>query len=294
MNVVYWYKRAFYRKGEIMAKKENPVPKIFFGAVIQSARKAKGLSQQGLADRLGVSRVAVNNWEADNYKPDHDYIPALCRELDITLGDLYSVDDKQSLSPAERRIIGNFRFLTENGKNLIGKVVNDVLDEEIAAQDKYLKENFAIFEVPASMASAGYGSDLLEAPPGYVFLRRNHRNSRADAVIEVTGDSMLPVYRSGDFVYVEYTETAFPGEDVVCTMEGGGIIKRMNSEHKLESLNPDYPFGERGEWDNIRLVGRVLGIVDKADMPDEREKLSLDELFADEIKEFLSLHGGDD
>ena len=97
---------------------------------------------------------------------------------------------------------------------------------------------------------------------------------------------MLPVYKDGDFVYVEYTDFACPGQDVVCSTSNGGIIKRVTADYKLESVNPALPFGEKGESDNIRIVGRVLGVVTSTDRPTEREHISLQELFADEIKRY--------
>lgn len=44
---------------------------------IQSLRKAQGLSQEELADRLGVSRQAVSKWEGRQSQPDLDRIIAM-------------------------------------------------------------------------------------------------------------------------------------------------------------------------------------------------------------------------
>ena len=40
------------------------------GRRIQEARKAAGLSQESLGERLGVSRQAVSKWESDASVPD--------------------------------------------------------------------------------------------------------------------------------------------------------------------------------------------------------------------------------
>ena len=37
---------------------------------IQSLRKAKGISQEQLADAIGVSRQAVSKWESEQAVPD--------------------------------------------------------------------------------------------------------------------------------------------------------------------------------------------------------------------------------
>ena len=44
------------------------------GERIQYFRKRAGLSQEGLAERLGVSRQAVSKWETDEALPDAERI----------------------------------------------------------------------------------------------------------------------------------------------------------------------------------------------------------------------------
>lgn len=48
------------------------------GEKILSLRKARGWSQEELADKIGVSRQAVSRWEADSAKPDADKIILIC------------------------------------------------------------------------------------------------------------------------------------------------------------------------------------------------------------------------
>ena len=46
------------------------------------ARKAKGFSQEGLAEVIGVSRQAVSKWETGEAMPDLEKLIALCNALD--------------------------------------------------------------------------------------------------------------------------------------------------------------------------------------------------------------------
>lgn len=51
---------------------------------IQSLRKAKGISQEQLADQIGVSRQSVSKWESEQSTPDLDKIILLSDFFDVT------------------------------------------------------------------------------------------------------------------------------------------------------------------------------------------------------------------
>lgn len=53
------------------------------GEKIAFARREKGLTQEGLAERLGVTRQAVSKWESDRALPDTDKLLRICDELGI-------------------------------------------------------------------------------------------------------------------------------------------------------------------------------------------------------------------
>lgn len=51
---------------------------------IQYLRKSKGISQEELADRVGVSRQAVSKWESEQSMPDLDKIIIMSDYFDVT------------------------------------------------------------------------------------------------------------------------------------------------------------------------------------------------------------------
>ena len=63
---------------------------IKIGKFISLKRKEKRLTQQELAEKLGVSDRTIGNWENGRNMPDLSLFKPLCNELDITLNDLMS------------------------------------------------------------------------------------------------------------------------------------------------------------------------------------------------------------
>jgi len=63
---------------------------------IKAARLRRGWSQQDLAKRLKVSRVAVLSWEAGTYSPRLPRLQRLARLFDIGVEDLLSTKRKEA------------------------------------------------------------------------------------------------------------------------------------------------------------------------------------------------------
>ena len=56
---------------------------------MKQARAEAGLSQQELADKLGVSRQTINAIEKGDYNPTIKLCVGICRALERTLDDLF-------------------------------------------------------------------------------------------------------------------------------------------------------------------------------------------------------------
>ena len=60
------------------------------GERIREARKRKGLSQEQLGEKLGLSFQAVSTWETGKFIPDAEHLPALAKALDLSLDGLFA------------------------------------------------------------------------------------------------------------------------------------------------------------------------------------------------------------
>jgi len=54
------------------------------GDRIQNLRKTKGMSQEELADQVGVSRQAVSKWESEQATPDLDKVVIMSELFEVT------------------------------------------------------------------------------------------------------------------------------------------------------------------------------------------------------------------
>lgn len=74
------------------------------GNRITKYRKEKGMTQEALAERLGISSQAVSKWENDASCPDIGLLPQLCRELGITTDELLTgKSEKVQMVPESQR-----------------------------------------------------------------------------------------------------------------------------------------------------------------------------------------------
>ena len=59
-----------------------------FGSKLKALRKKAGLTQEELAEAIGVHSVTVSQWESDTYLPKTQNIKALAKALDVPENDL--------------------------------------------------------------------------------------------------------------------------------------------------------------------------------------------------------------
>ena len=62
------------------------------GQRIAECRKKKGLSQEGLGEKLGVSRQAISKWEADGAVPEVDKLIGMSKLFGVSVGWLLGME----------------------------------------------------------------------------------------------------------------------------------------------------------------------------------------------------------
>ena len=96
------------------AAKETAAMKqsVLIGQRIAKARKARGLTQEQLGDKLGVSFQAVSTWEQGKYIPDSEHLPILAKVLDLSLDSLFAQEEHRwDLKPVNFSFSHMFSFV---------------------------------------------------------------------------------------------------------------------------------------------------------------------------------------
>lgn len=65
---------------------------IKIGKFILNCRKEKGLTQEQLAEKLGVTSKSISRWENGKTMPDYSLLKDLCNELNINVNELLSAE----------------------------------------------------------------------------------------------------------------------------------------------------------------------------------------------------------
>lgn len=71
---------------------------LMTGKFISYKRKEKNLTQEQLAEKLGVSNKTVSKWETGKCMPDYSVVKNLCEVLDITIAELMDGEDAEEKS----------------------------------------------------------------------------------------------------------------------------------------------------------------------------------------------------
>ena len=104
------------------------------GKFIAECRKKKNITQQELAEKLGVSDRTIGNWENGRNMPDLSLFKPLCMELDITLNDLMSgekIKEKEYQEKSEENIVNTI----------------DYTNKKINKKNKFISEMFLFFGI---------------------------------------------------------------------------------------------------------------------------------------------------
>ena len=91
------------------------------GKFIAELRKEKNMTQEQLAEKLGVTDKSISRWENGRNMPDLSLFKPLCNELDITLNGLMSgekVKEKEYQEKLEENIVNTIAYSNNKVKRV--------------------------------------------------------------------------------------------------------------------------------------------------------------------------------
>lgn len=100
------------------------------GERIRKLRQAKGLTLEGLAEKVNSSKSYI--WEIENKavaRPSAEKLRLIAMALDTTSDFLVAADQVDAVSEADRAFFRRYQALNEPAKKRLQRIL-DVLDEE--------------------------------------------------------------------------------------------------------------------------------------------------------------------
>ena len=249
---------------------------------IKHYRELMGMEQKALARLIGVTPNSISNWETGRSRPDVNLLPGICEALNITFYDLFGVPDPTIKYTARQQLlVDEFSGLSEGHRQAVENLV-DTLSRVEAAENC---PDLSVLTYFSRRLAAGTGdpTEFVDEGEG-VYVYSSPDVNQADCIFTVNGNSMEPYFHSGQDVLVQRIPN---GPDLQYGEIGAFIIGNETyikeyREDGLHSLNPDYGIMHFSEFESVYLIGRVLGILDKASYASETD-----------IARYLAVHGED-
>ena len=226
------------------------------GVRLKQLRKENKVTQQQLADAIGVSKTSVIYWEKDENMPKHESLMALAKTLKTTpqwLLDGVAVPEKSNADIATMEV-----GIYKNG--------DPVPDGYIAID--YYDDVFV---------SAGNGYLNLEKPSNNKMLfpvdliRECNVEPSTTKVIHVRGESMFPKLKDGQAISIDMSaRTIYDGEIYAFQVgddtkikylfnwnnEGKGGFKAVSANSDKNQFPDEYYSPDRIESEGVSILGQ--------------------------------------
>ena len=233
---------------------------------------------------MNLGRAAISNWETGRTRPDIANIPRLCNVLGITVAAFFSdTPEEAGWNDAERTLMRNYRKLSAINQELLSATAQTMvaLEEQYPGLPKHPAApkltpepaRLELLELPYAddPAAAGTGDSGFAASGHTTFLHATPATRGADMVFRVNGDSMEPKYPDHCNVLVKFTDEPLGSGDIgIFQVDGALYIKQYQSDG-LHSLNKHFKIMRRKSYDEVKTIGRVIGILPDSDFATSAE-----------------------
>jgi SOS-response transcriptional repressor LexA len=207
-----------------MMKKESS------GNRIRSRRKALQLTQQALANSIGVSHVAVSQWEKEETVPRGENLLRLAEWLQCTAAWIIDGDGEVFAAPVRPAPIATVPLIS------------------LTQASAWLSEQRLLLQQQATR-----------------FLYSESKLSDAALAVTIEDHSMQPDYRPGDSLIFDPHTQPQPGDVVLASVGSIAVVRifRLQTQQQnaqifsLRALNDDFPQLHSSQSE-VQLIGTLM------------------------------------
>ena len=239
-----------------------------FNDRLKKLRISNGLNMKQVATGLNMKYTTYVGYEKNEREPNSEILIQLADFFNCSIDYLMGRTERQNSQDEnvlikqkindskEQEHIKKYNSLDTYGK----EVVDSVLEIEFRRCNESKEDELKMIHLPKSILkpSAGSGTWLDEQQLESVSVVDTPQARKANLILEVDGDSMSPMYESGDNVLVNTKSDVAVGDIGIFIVDNSGYIKKLGTD-RLISVNPEYDDIFPTEYSDFRCVGKVLG-----------------------------------
>ncbi|ADI98432.1 peptidase S24-like family protein [Staphylococcus aureus] len=221
------------------------------------------ISQSELSRRTGIGRNSISDYLNGKYEAKQDKVFELAKALNVNEAWLMGFDISKNRKIENNDITSIYSKLTPPRQSNVLKYATNQLEEQNNDSDNLVDFNSYIQEKSEvdiyGCASAGIGERLYNEPISKEFVRGYV--PAHDIALKVNGDSMEPLFKNGQIIFIEKSHTIKDGQIGVFIINGDAYVKKVYVEDNrltLVSLNKKYKDLYFYDNESVRLVGKVI------------------------------------
>ncbi|WP_188012762.1 XRE family transcriptional regulator [Photobacterium damselae] len=216
------------------------------GGIVKTLRLKAGLSQQELAEHVGVTKSTISQWERSVFYPKHKYINQLAKFFGKSTNEILGIDKTK-------------------------------IEEDCSCESEHEYEEITKIPFYNSINAAagnGYQNDDNNSYD-YEFIRLKdlpyRKNYDQFCCINVIGDSMEPVLKNGSLIVVDSSQKDIVDGSMYVFVQDDFIRVKIFSyekqQIKISSYNSRYKdeYYRFDEVSNLYIVGKVVFHATKID-----------------------------
>lgn len=225
----------------------------YVGSKIKELRLQKDMTQEELAELTNTTKQTIGRYENGSRRANQDNLFEFADIFNVTINDFFPPLNSSSnnnittiynkLEPKRQKKVYNFAEAQLHAQN--NKVVNLFDHKETVQVTAKVSAGTGI----TWLGDSTYDKEVASKPKHY------------DEAFEINGDSMIPLFKDGEIIFVEHTQVIENGQIAVVQIDEESFIKKVYIEEdkmRLVSLNKDYEDIIAGDDCDIRIVGKVI------------------------------------
>lgn len=145
-----------------------------FHQVLKELRKKHGLTQQQLADELGVNRVNVTRWEKGNTEPNITQLTDIAFYFNVSIGFLVGVQNENIQENVFDMLPEDILGMSEEEQNILEKSILNILFNAILNAKKQNRSKEELISYVRQIEDTTFNTDKI-----YEFINTIYDNTLA-------------------------------------------------------------------------------------------------------------------